>query len=265
MRRILHVWVSEGLCNRLRTMFSAMNAAEATNRELLVSWHPNAKCGARLDDLFVRPPRTTSIWRNKAYLRWDDPMSWASDVDGSETARVVKVQSSRVVMPAAQTSFWMPKLAELGVRPDLLRRVEQVSHRLGTGPRLGLQIRTHPDAHVEALKTSPISWFISAVDEIVAERPKTVIFVSCDSRESEQELVGRYGDRVHFLSDKSTFNSAAGVQDALCDLLLLGQMDYLLVTHRSSMGTLARYLQRNEAARSPVEAMGRDWREQLVT
>lgn len=263
MKRVLHVWISQGLCNRLRTLFSAMNAAAATDRELLVSWQPDASCGARLDELFVRPPKTTSSMRNKALLRWDDPMKWAHDMDGSETARVLKIQSNGVVMAAAQTSFWMPKLAELRVQPTLLKRVEAVRVRLGNGPKLGLQIRTQPNAHREGLRTSPLSWFVTATEEILAARPQTVVFASCDSRDDEAELTRRFGPRVQFLGEKSGFNTAAGVQDALCDLLLLGDADYLLVSHRSSMGTLARYLQRVEAARSPVQSMGLDWHKQL--
>lgn len=192
------------------------------------------------------------------------PNSWATNIDGSEGGSVVRVFGSDVILRSAQRRYWMSILPEFGIRQEILERVARTRARIGPGPCVGVQIRSQPNAHADALARSPISWFTEQLRELLAAFPSTKVFASCDSPQIEQQLAAEFGSAVYFLEGKSGFNTADGVKDAFCDLLLLGEMDYLLLTHKSSMGTLARYLQRTEAFATSVDARGLTWRQLLA-
>lgn len=265
--RVLHLQVRSGLCNRLRALLSGVSAAEATGRQLRVTWTPSPQCGARLDDVWSHPFRETNRLERR---RWrvsdvsDD--RYLSDLTGEETARILHVRSGKVLMEGTPaTQQWPSNLRLMQPLPELQDRIDAVDALLGDAPRVGIQLRTHPSAHPEALAASPVSWYVDQLRPVLEEVPGVRIFGSFDTPEAEAELRSVLGDALVTTPDKGAFNSVRGVQDAVCDLYLLARCDFIFGAHLSSIGSTAGYLQQRTAYASARLAAGLTWEQALLS
>lgn len=233
MSAVLQVVPRAGLCNRLRAVLCGIGAAEATGRQLIVTWRPGVAFDATMSDL----------WSVHPIEGEPDP---SVDVETFE--------GGAVFAEGIQPRPWVDNYRTcFELRPDLLARVDQVRLRLLGGPVIGVAVRAHRHAHAKTKRHSPPEWYEVRLQEILAEIPGAAVFVSVD----EPEIADRWQQRwpqIVTLPHKGEYGSVRGCQDALCDLHILARCDYLLGAHWSSLSTMAGLLQGNGAYETSIEA-----------
>src|SRR5262249_42307842 len=108
------------------------------------------------------------------------------------------------------------------------------------------------NAHAVARETSPPEWFYRRMQEIRADYPDVVFFLSTDSPEVSDEVHRRFAN-VTELRGKSAFNSPQGVQDGVCDLYLLARTAYIVGSAGSSFSLTASWLAEHRGFETPLD------------
>lgn len=252
-----------GLGNRLRAIGSAAAVARATERELVVIWEPDAHCEARLGDLFAyrgplieqsaAPPDAT--WAS--YMELEDGAAKDAPLTLIE-GRDAYIRSAYVLNHPA--SHWGPEVAFLRALQPSPEVMALVRGHTGGRPRpeIGLHIRMQgaPGSTVHSYDSAE-NWsaeshaairhwrgqshhdrFIDRVRALFAAMPGAQAFLAADTPESYAALTTAFGDRITRL-DRPVFDrSAAQLQYALADVLLLARARHFLGSPWSSFSEL---------------------------
>ena len=285
-RDYLFVDVQHGLCNRLRALASAAVIAERTGRALVTLWRPDHHCEARLSDLLdydgiVLEDATADALRREGDLSYNymeiEPGSCFQapilEEAGAAAGRNVFIRSAYpLVSPHRDADA--ERIFLRGLRPaepvrELIARVRHpndvAAHiRMGTGARFDHLSYESPanwpaQRHrelVEWRERSHVDRFTARLDRLVQEGQAETIFLAADLPETYDAVLERYGERVAVLPRDLFDRSAAQVQHALADLLLLTSATRLLASTYSSFSDLARIL--SNPAR-PCERSGHDF------
>lgn len=220
-RGVLHVIPHAGLCNRLRAVLCGIGAAEATDRQLVVTWRPGVAFDATMADLWSA-----------------HPSEWLPVVGD-----IVTIETGSTFAEELQPRPWVENYrTHFDLRWSLRKRISRVRTHMRGGPVLGVAVRTHLHAHDKTKLHSPPEWYEQRLEEILCEHPGVGVFVSSDV----PALVDRWRERwpqIITLPHKGAYGSIRGCQDALCDLHILASCDYLIGAHWSSLSTTAGLLQ----------------------
>ena len=278
----LFIDAQHGLGNRLRAMASAGAIAAATGRELVIIWQPDAHCACRFEDLFL----PTGAVLDQGFHR-DAP---AMDIDlfnymqvepGSTKEQPVSLGAFRdaylrsaypLVSPCSNwhsENTWLHSLRPVPVVLDLVASVRNpndlsVHIRMEGGAaaqHLPYESAANwtPAAHREIdhwRKRSHFSFFLTRLDQLVAQGQADRIFLAADTPAVYDALLARYGDRIACLPRRVTDRSTQAMVYALADALLLSRAPRLLGSTWSSFSELAARL---ATAPYEVELSGRDF------
>jgi hypothetical protein len=262
--RVLIVRTAGGLCNRVWGLLGGAEYAAATERSFAFVWHPTHLCGARFDTLWTAPYREVGSRAASALARVVGTTRYA-EVFVDDPKRVLMVSAAdQLAVGDPRVRPLRERLATLRLVPALAERVARThDEQLAGRPRtVGVMIRARADAHASVRASSPVEWFTRRMDEIRAEYPDVAFFLSTDSPEVSEQIHRRFAD-VAELRDKAPFNSATGVQDAVCDLYLLARTDFLLGSAGSSFPITAAWLAGHGGFETPLEASRIDLRDRL--
>jgi hypothetical protein len=259
--RTLTVTTGAGLCNRLRVLLSGMALAEATGRRFTMLWPRTEACAAAFVELFTTPwPVQEATWQEVARL--------------PQIAHVKRTSLDLLAMDATdiqgQTANWLLAPARFPAHKPLMRRcadllqelqpVAEIQARVAAfqassfrSHMIGVHLR-RADMHFlypsSAANTLPA---MAAVDAYLAQHPEAGILLCTDDgalhqgtkRPSLTEGVqarfrAHYSDRVIFTVPRSLDRrDPVAIQDALVDLWLLRQTDYVVGTAGSSFSGFA--------------------------
>ncbi len=257
----LWVFLREGLCNRLRVLFSAIGYQQLTGRRLVAHWstspgghivpfftgRSHKPFQADVDDLFDRT-ETPSIrfvsrkeWRravrSSEFVRSDlppDPASperhlWLDTYDEFYSILPERpLVYAHELQPTAELTTWTR---------GLLDRFE------GGAPAVGVHARVNA-AHDATKEHSKPEWFESRVAEALAELPPSEkIFLSTDSAEWAQRLHRRFPGRLVESCEPPQYNSMRGIQKGLIDLTILASSRHIIGSYFSSFSDMAYDLQ----------------------
>jgi hypothetical protein len=238
VRGLVAVKVFGGLCNRLRALLSAAAFADVTERRFAYEWRVGGELGADVRDLWHLPYRALPRGATTAISKLAGGYAKMNELTLESRQRVLCVYTGEVILrrhPAIP--YWTEMLRTLEPVRQIVERVEAEKRSWPDRPMVGVMIRAHRP-HVRTAELSPPEWFFGRMAEIRAERPDVVFFLSTDTPQVAIEMHDRFDD-VHELSAKSDFNSAQGVEDAVCDLYLLASCGYVLGSHNSSFSQAA--------------------------
>lgn len=267
---LLFIDVQHGLCNRLRALASATVLAKNSGRQLILVWCPDHHCQARVGDLLnydgtvIEDPTLAAFERSRAarvynYMEIEDGAHNKEPIDPRSIEGDIYVRSSdALVSPLVDLRSETKVLRGLRPCDDVLALVTQVPHpsdvaihvRMGTGPAFDHLSYEAPanwpaERHQELTewrKKSDVSRFVSRLDQLIEQGEARTIFAAADLSATYSALIERYGDRLRFLERPVFDRSAAQLQYALADLMLLASAPRFLASTWSSFSDVAQHL-----------------------
>lgn len=279
----LFVDAQHGLGNRLRAMASAAAIAQATGRELITIWQPDAHCDCLYEDLFTRDgavlsegfaPEAAAMGMDLFNYMQVEPGALKDQPIALNATRDAYVRSAYPLVHPAST--WdsehhalrrlVPNevvrslVAQLGpARPDLAVHIRMEGGRAAEHLAYEAPTNWTAEAHRDIdhwRKRSHYSFFLPRIDQLVAEGRANAIFLATDTPEVYDLLAQRYGARVRRLKRPASDRSAIAMVHALADAILLSRAPRLLGSSWSSFSELAARL-----ALQPIEVelSGRDF------
>lgn len=270
-RPYLFIDVQHGLGNRLRALASAVVIAKKTDRQLIVIWQTDHHCEARIGDLlrydgpvietdevdFLRA-RCAHVYN---YMEIEPGAVFHEEVlAGPDAAQGdVYVRSADTLNSRFSNRLEENRVLE-DLRPnaavlDLVRGVANPSDvavhiRMATGPAFDHLSYESPEnwpaeRHLELTEwrqKSDISRFITRLDALISAGDINTIFAAADLPATYAALIDRYGDRVRYLRRTEYDRSAAQLQTALADMMLLTAAPLFLGSTWSSFSDIAQRL-----------------------
>jgi hypothetical protein len=252
-----------GLANRLRVLLSGMVVAEATEREFAMLWPRTRACAALFDELFsvswnVHPAevdvcrRTPSVSQqcrqhSPGWLVNIEPHLAFQDVNWLY-AGIPGFNRSELDRRAAAL------LAQLEPRPELRMQVEAFVAERFRPAMIGVHLRRGDFMRVRKDVAANSRAALAAVERYLDRAPDAGILLCTDDGAVDPQaccvrqegvhsiFTSHFGARVVWRAPTSLDRgSTRAIQDALVDLWLLRQTDYLVGTKRSSFSAMAAF------------------------
>jgi hypothetical protein len=238
-----------GLCNRMRSLDSALHLADQLDRKLHVIWDRNKELNCRLEELFEMPQGIASIdqpsmGRYGRQFRWalytcTYPINFGQKrvkqwIDEKRDFAALG-KFSRIAM-ATWEEFYPRRHPYRAFAP--IARLQSQIERYGRDEMVAVHIRRSD--HRIAITESPTERFIELMQlEIDADR-RTNFFLATDSPEVESQLLQRFPKRIvtHAKSSLAR-NQKCAIEDALVDLYVLSNCRKLIGSRWSSFTNTA--------------------------
>jgi hypothetical protein len=247
------------LCNRMREIASSLALAQATGQSLVVYWLKNRYLNCSFEGLFepiegvrvvdVETGRARALfsadslrYRFKVLREPIDLFLGNSQVEqyraaGVDIVPLVAKAKRCVIITYYSLLETAPYLGAFRPRSDILARVEKTVAQLEVDGRVGVHIRGTDNA--EALEGSPLELFLERMRCEVDRDPKVRFFLATDDPVTEHAVKGRFPGRVVSIQKVFARDKAAGVRDALVDLLVLSRCRSILGSHWSTFTNMA--------------------------
>lgn len=241
--RQLNVWCLSGLGNRMRALLGAKELSDRHGWGFSYTWDDHsAGLSAKLDELwrqdFQRASRVSAtMWNlpSRAFLGGDQ-RTWPA---GAERRRRISLKTGDYIVDRdGERLDWGKQLRALQPADEVARRIERVSHDLGSAEFVGVMIRAHEASHPKTKEFSPVSWYERRMQELLEQRPDLRFYISCDVAEVADALVARFPTAVT-QQDKGGYNTTTGTQAAVADIYLLAASAGILRPYWSSFTTMS--------------------------
>jgi hypothetical protein len=239
-----------GLCNRMRSLDSAMALADATGHELHVIWDLNRELNCRLEDLFelpaaiksLRQPRSGRFGRRCRWLYYTATcqihlgqkriVRWVQEGRDFRSLR-----DYRTVSMATWEEFF-PRAKPFRAFRPIAALQQTVERYCSEGNVIGVHIRRTDNR--ASIDKSPTTCFLELMQREVDADRSVKFFVATDSPEEESRLKQRFGGRI-ITHAKATLDrdDPRGIQDAVVDLYSLANCRKLIGSHWSSFTDVA--------------------------
>ncbi len=244
------------LCNRMRSLDSAMAVSSAAGTDLTVDWYidPNLM-GARFEHLFEVPPEISKIITRNYMVRF-------GKIQKSIQKRLNQIKFKYCLYERDLGSFLkrggnLVELAETGSlciascmhfhkSEPLFRRFkpvveirDEVDRIIEGGNRvIGVHIRRGDN--IVAKEKSPLKLFESAMNKEIETQSDVTFFLATDCVETENHFRQVYGDRL-IIHDKSSLdrNNEIAIKDALIDLYCLSKTNKIIGSAGSSFSNVS--------------------------
>jgi len=156
--------------------------------------------------------------------------------------RILQIRTGGELLLPPEAGPWTEDLRSLVPVEEIATAVTRIhSTAFGMIPYVGVQIRAHEVSHSETRRSSPVEWFTGRMREILAGRPDTRFYISCDVPELKQRLLREFPTSVAH-SVWAPYNSTSAVRAAIVDLYLLASSSYMLGPYYSSFVETAQFL-----------------------
>ena len=264
-KRQFWVRVTGGLCNRMRTLASAIGYAKETNRELRVCW-PTTPF---LQTYPLWQWRNWTKWgrfpaehRFEAALRdlWDVQLNevswveWTSFVNSSgsiESEFPPRLDCSDELLHLHTCHEFFAGLSktpreyyeELVPQRVITSAVQKQISILGSSrPLFGIHVRSFA-AHEATVAKSPLEWFVTRIEALHSQFPEARFYLVTDSAPVSEQLHRQFPGLLCEQDRCSGYNTRPAIQKALTDVYVLSTTDYILGSYFSSMSYMSATLQ----------------------
>lgn len=278
-RPYLYIDVQHGLANRLRALASGAVLAQATQRQLVLLWQPDAHCQARFHDLFAQPipvieEDPAGVLRASAaqvynYMEiepgacFQEPIfAGRRDLGGDVYIRSAYTLSSPLANPAAERAFLRGLTLDGSVAallaPFAGQRFAVAAHiRMATGQGFDHLAWESPDNWPEHRHQELSEWrgkshverFLPRLDALLSaqagqsgQSAPPRLFVAADLPETYDLLRARYGAQFTCLARDSYDRSVDQVRHALADMIVLSRAERFLASSWSAFSDMAQRL-----------------------
>lgn len=230
-----------GMGNRLRAHLIALAIARRTGRQLLIHWARNSHCGAHYSDLY-QPGAAAE----RGFFKSVAVLHYLKGVQRPQADRDLYYPQDLLVLDESWQFVDFEYLVE-SVRPlDLstaLVPVESIAVKIKDlwpllgGRYIGMHVRRGD--FVRLGHDTPLQRYRQALLQLPAEWVSKAIFIASDAKKSELAEVFQLKERELVTQEVGCRASLMGMQDAVLDLFLLANADYLILTRGSTFGELA--------------------------
>lgn len=251
MQNQIIVQPSGGLCNRMRTIVSAVTLAEKMGCSVSVIWTRDITLNCSFNDLFsdfpiqVKEFRLASLpqrlyWfyltRIKGYSVITDSWIVENARDKAENTFLSKLQGKNLLIYACQDIirygdygiFQVNKQLEQSLLPDVDQRC------------IGIHIRRSDNDL--SIKESPTILFEKKIEEELLSNPYAKFYLATDDLREELHLKEKYGDRIiTFQKHSYDRNDPMAIKEALTDLRHLSKCKKLYGSYMSSFSDVASF------------------------
>lgn len=244
-----------GLCNRLRVLFSAIQAANNGVRPIEIHWARNPECCAWFEELFL-PISTPSIkvvhrkwWalpRTRRNLHLPEFLRYAmgyfvqrancvpeDDTEFYSLAKAPKVYLSG----CSKLCSYDKSCVEMVIpEPSLKQRIDSIVQNF-SAHTIGVHIRRTDN--VVSIEHSTNQGFMRAMDRALEADSKANFFLATDDAALKRELIEKYGDIIITQQAPVSRSSIEGMRDAVVDLWCLASASRIIGSYWSSFSDTA--------------------------
>lgn len=252
-----------GLCNRLRTIASAISLANELGQQLKIFWVKDDGLNCQFQDLFEpikienvqlkernRKPVLHRVYRsNRPFLKvvcyFIDVLKkvyFDAELHNKEPIEAFKKKDfhagkfKRIVIETQHRFYPYDGLKKYFCPVMLLqKRIESQVSRFGKFP-VGVHLRR---TDLPQQNMSPTSVFVSEMENIILKNNGVKFYVASDSREDKELLKRKFNERILTSFEDVSRNSRSGMQDAVVDLFCLSRCNMVLGTYYSSFSSVA--------------------------
>lgn len=244
-----------GLCNRLRVLFSAIQAANNGVRPIEIHWARNPECCAWFEELFL-PISTPSIkvvhrkwWalpRTRRNLHLPEFLRYAmgyfvqrancvpeDDTEFYNLAKAPKVYLSG----CSKLCSYDKSCVEMVIpEPSIKQRIDSIVQNF-SAHTIGVHIRRTDN--VVSIEHSTNQGFMRAMDRALEADSKANFFLATDDAALKRELIEKYGDIIITQQAPVSRSSIEGMRDAVVDLWCLASASRIIGSYWSSFSDTA--------------------------
>lgn len=240
---------SGGLCNRIRSINSAVTLAQKKGVPLKVLWLNAPELNCPFEALFqpVEEFELINIYSlkspKKLFLQFTAKQRFNNeDILNNKTGVTLNRDFYERLSDSVYIFTWEQFYPTENYR--LFRPTSEIQERIdavaaGFAPHMvGVHIRRTDN--VSAIGKSGTQAFIQAMEQEIALDPEVKFFLATDEMKEEQILREHFGDRI--ISNENRVldrNSVAGMHDAMIDLFGLAKTDKILGSFWSSFTDVA--------------------------
>jgi len=258
-----------GLANRLRGIASGISLLQKDEEmSLEVIWNPNPSLAAKYSDLFepICHPRVrmtnlnnypiVRAHMNRSRFGWKHRLARASRLIPitqkksaeafSRTFPDISLRQSKFAFMSGNTGFLStchefatsPVWEYFIPTPSIMQRIDSVAEKLGPNS-VGIHIRRSDNA--KSWEKSPLSVFISAIQNTLQEAPQTRFFLATDSPDVQTALIQIFSKEVIITREGISLSrdSISGMEEAVIDMWSLSRTNKILGSYWSSFSEAA--------------------------
>lgn len=239
-----------GLCNRLRVLFSAIQAAHNGVGPIEIHWAKNPECFAWFEELFL-PISTPSIkvvhrkwWalpRTRRNLHLPEFLRYAMGYfvqrancdpnDDSEFYSLTKASKVYLSGCSKLCSYTKSCIEMVIPEPTIKHRIDSIVNNF-TSHTIGVHIRRTDN--VVSIENSSNQGFMRAMGRALEADPEANFFLATDDAALKRELITKYGNRIITQQAPVSRSSIEGMRDAVVDLWCLASASRIIGSYWSS-------------------------------
>ena len=247
-----------GLCNRMRSLDSAMSVSSAAGAELVVEWYidPNLM-SEQFENLFEMPDEISkittkhytgrlgkhqkSIQRRLNKIKYKHCL-YERDLSAflKNGGDLIELARSGSLCIASCMHFYKdePLFRRFTPIPEIRNEVERIMG--GRSTVVGLHIRTDDQERAIHRGTIELELFENAMKKEIDLQSNVRFFLGTDSVKTEEYLKQKYGERI-IVHNKSSLDrdSAIAMKDATIDLYCLSKASKIIGSLGSSFSDVA--------------------------
>jgi len=175
------------------------------------------------------PKGATTGWDN--YLEWDRSIRARinSALAGSEDEIYIRAYCGFSITPKLDYSALIFKKTYVDNVNGILGNHESV---------VGIHMRRND--HDLCISINPTNEFYLVMDKMIQSSPNIAFFLATDSKQTEYDVIQKYGSRILFQKDKSWgFGSVEGMKSSIIDLLALSKCQTIVGSEGSIFSEFA--------------------------
>jgi len=240
-----------GLGNRMRALVSSLEWAKQNNHRVLLVWEKNRVLNCNYELLFEKSPlisrvinisipesiptRFSNLLKIFRYPVLNDAIL------KRKPHSISQYLFSRFLPPYVHACYEFcsaPILYQQHLIPNSSIQSVMNSAPFIDNEFVGIHIRRGDNAM--ATSNSPIALFMQAMRSELELRPSCKFYLATDDTGAQSEIQNAFGKDIVFTRAKNlSRNDAAGVVDALIDILMLSRCQYIIGSFYSSFSDVA--------------------------
>lgn len=238
-----------GLCNRMRTIASAVQLSQKLNCKIKVLWVKDPTLNAPFNSLFDGFPypvieTTESSFshrlfsliykRIKHYMLLDQKWIENKARGKDESLWINEIKDKNIYIEACSDIY-----KDSGVY-DIFKPKSSIQNKVisNCSEFIGLHIRRSDNEM--SIKYSPTKLFLDVIEKEIAKDSAVKFYLATDDLQEEKTISERFGDRIFTYKKRSVDrNTEVGIVDAMIDLTNLASCRKIYGSYYSSFSDVA--------------------------
>ncbi|MEH6648954.1 MAG: hypothetical protein V7707_02890 [Motiliproteus sp.] len=247
---------SEGLCNRMRVIESAIFLSELFDVELKIYWAPDKGMNHKFIDLFEPimssgvslecVDKAPSLFKkgsiNNLYIPSLRRMIKGYDfLDGKNSLSTYDF--SKLTKNGKVAIKTCHRLYDSAHNYNCFTPIEEVRERIEVRSQafnqhtIGVHIRRTD--HKNAIRFSPNQLFFEAMESELNKNSETNFYLASDCEKTKSDFKSKFGDALSYAVEIPTRDTLEGIQDAMVELYCLARTKKVYASYWSSFSVTA--------------------------